>query len=75
MQQALLSCTYCGEKLATGGRSVTCDECETGFHLDCADRAGELDIETNSRLLRSDVHTISCPECGGSWNLTFDPYA
>jgi hypothetical protein len=74
MQQALLSCAYCGEKLASGGRSVTCDGCETGFHIVCAERADELAVETNSRLLRSDVHEITCPDCGESWTLSFDPF-
>ena len=73
MQQALIACEFCGNKLATGGRSVTCDECDIGFHLSCADSAGELAIETNSRLLRSDTHTISCPNCAHAWDLSFDP--
>ncbi|MCU4719100.1 C1 domain-containing protein [Halapricum hydrolyticum] len=71
--KALESCRYCGEKLALGGRSLSCDECETGFHLDCADRADELTIDVNSRLLRSDTYEIECPECGHRWALGFEP--
>ncbi|QSG07810.1 RING finger protein [Halapricum desulfuricans] len=71
--KALEPCRYCGEKLATGGRPVTCDDCETGFHLDCADQAGELTIDVTSRLLRSDSYEIECPACGTRWSLDFEP--
>ena len=71
--KALESCRYCGDKLAIGGRSVGCNECETGFHLDCADQAGDLVIDVNSRLLRSDTYGIECPECGHGWKLSFEP--
>jgi exosome complex RNA-binding protein Csl4 len=69
----LANCRYCGEKLAAGGSSLSCDECEGGFHVACADRADDLDIAVNSRLLRSDTYEITCPECGNVWSVSFDP--
>jgi hypothetical protein len=73
MQQALQECRYCGTKLATGGRSVSCGACETGFHVTCADQADELEVDVTSRLLRSDIYEIECPNCGFQWELGFDP--
>jgi len=73
MQQALRECRYCGNKLATGGRSVSCGACDTGFHTACADRADELHVEVHSRLLRSDTYEIECPNCGFQWEIGFDP--
>ncbi|MFB6188277.1 MAG: RING finger protein [Halapricum sp.] len=71
--QALNECRYCGKKLATGGRVVSCEACETGFHVECAKRADELMVDVTSRLLRSDTYEIECPDCGARWNLGFDP--
>jgi len=66
-------CPYCDEPLTTERQSVTCDHCGDGFHVACAESARELTVEERSHLLRSNTYAVDCPQCGGTWEVGFDP--
>ena len=66
-------CDYCGDPLTNELQSVTCEHCGGGFHVQCARDAGELSVEVESRVLRSNTYRIDCPFCELSWSAGFDP--
>jgi len=67
------NCPYCGDLLTSELRSVMCDHCGDGFHIQCASDADEFSVEVNSSLFGSTSYTIDCPNCADSFTIGFDP--
>jgi len=66
-------CIYCDERLANEKKSVTCEHCGDGYHVPCAQAADGFDVTEESHLLRSSTYEITCPRCGETWSVGFDP--
>ncbi|WP_276270809.1 hypothetical protein [Haloarcula litorea] len=69
----LSDCIYCGDRLTNELQSLTCDQCDEGFHVPCAREAGEFSVAEESHFLRSNTYAVDCPNCGGCWSVGFDP--
>jgi uncharacterized Zn-finger protein len=66
-------CPYCNERLTNAKKSVTCDHCGEGFHIECARDIEGFEVTVESHLLRSDTYSITCPNCERDWEVGFDP--